>query len=324
MTGETEGTMKGADDGKSEGGEEEVRPTGVEGLPKGAWRISADARETTLGDHGNQLLVGAVPNGFTTAPVDIAFRAHVGRHVDRNASLNNRGGLRFLYYIAHALERLGTEDFTTMAIGERVVNVGRMRVTDAAYMTYCRMAELRDGMFRQPIGRARCEACMGLLPTTVDVNIHTLAVRVYDEPVTAWYRFRDDWFWRGKLVETVELSPPTLTHAVEPLNDEELDDPFLRGCSWIAAAIDKVNGEKAHVQMDEILSRDKKTGHAMLDDDFRSLDDLVTNIIQGAMADAVIWKHDVPSCGAPVAVPVSWAAAFFGRGAGSARGSTWT
>jgi hypothetical protein len=65
--------------------------------------------------------------------------------------------------------------------------------------------------------------------------------------------------------------------------------------------------------MDDFLSRSKQTGRTIYDEDFNQLDYLVSELIQGGMANGVIWNHK-PGCGAPCAIPVSWQPAFFGRG----------
>ena len=277
-------------------------------LEPGEVEVRVEPRRVTLKEHGRRTVVAPFRD-LAFEPMDIAFRAKVGKLVDGDPYLKDRLGLRVLHYAAHALTRVGEDDFAAMPIAKRVVEVGKMRLQDVIAMSYMRAAEEDEGHVEAELGGS-CPHCGAELPRQVRVDVMGLGLWVWEDVPKLRYRLRRPWKCLGQDVTEVTMEPPRLGPAVEKLSQGDFDNPIMSDLAWTAAAITAVNGTPLVLTPAQLTQRDPARGVGLSSGDFTAMRRAVDRVLLGAES-VIGWRHE--ACGQDVPIILDWGQTFFGR-----------
>jgi hypothetical protein len=276
----------------------------------GEHSVSTTGVKTTLGEHGMQLVSEHKPGGIAFEPLDLAYRAKVGRRVETDPSLGHHIGKKLCLYAAHALTRIGADDLSDMGQEERMVHVRKIRVADMMYLGFLRLAGMDDGAISLAGGDA-CPYCDKLLPVRIKADIRKLNVEAFTELPRVTYAFERPWFLGDEQVKTITMEPPMVGLAIEPLATHDMTVDFLRELAWVAAAVVEVNGKPMRLISQQMSARDK-SGNCISDQDWRGINK-AWGAIFGGPAAGLAYKH---TCGETLALALEWSSGFFGRSAG--------
>lgn len=285
------------------GADEAVRP-----LVPGAFKIvQGKAISTTMAEHGRQVLTGSIPGGYQFQPIDLAYRAEVGKRVDGDGLIKHKVGARIMRAAAIALTEFGGLEWRKMNLAQREVELGKIRVGDLMYLAYVRLAGERGGMMRRPIGFKACPHCSGAVPRHVDVDLTTMHVEGWSCEPLADYMLREPWTLGSEEVHTVTLTAPRLSRALAPLTDDNFEVDLDRNLIWLSASIVRVNGHDRMVVPSDLTAR-SESGRSLSNGDFDELVELMTQLTAGP-ALAVVWS--CPECDGPIPVSIDWGQGFF-------------
>lgn len=277
-------------------------------LVPGAFKIiQGTALKATMAEHGRQVLTGTVPVGYQFQPIDLAYRAEVGKRVDGDGLIKHKVGARIMRAAAIALTEFGGLEWRKMNLAQREVELGKLRVGDLMYLAYVRLAGERGGKMRRPIGFEKCPHCKGPVPRHVDVDLTTMHIEGWDKEPLADYMLLEPWTLGGEEVHTVTLTAPRLSRALAPLTDDNFEDDLERNLIWLSAAIVRVNGHDRMVTPEDLTAR-PDSGRSLSNPDFDELVELMTQLTAGP-ALAVVWP--CPECEGAIPVSIDWGHGFF-------------
>lgn len=265
-----------------------------------------DCELTTLGAHGRKTAVGP-HQAVEFAPIDLAWRAEVGRLVETDLSLEQRLGRRMGLYLALAVTRLGGEDLTAITLEDRLQRIARLRLADMMYLGMLRLAEQHGGVVQVPAGDP-CPTCGHSLPPVIDLDLRRLQVRVAPEVPRTVYTLQDPWSVNGARAETITVEAPTIASSVLPMQDKDFQVGILRELAWVAAGVVEVNGAPMRLTAQQLSARDAD-GHGISDRDWAGLAAAFEGVFCGP-SDHVDYQH---TCGAVIPMEVGWVSGFFGR-----------
>lgn len=286
-------------------------------VPGGSKVTKGTKTETTLGEHGRGLLIGAINDSkvsrtsYRFCPIDLPYRVMIGTEIDNNIDLRGRVGERLMRALALSLTSFGGDGWGAKTLAAKVEELGRtLTVGDIQYMAFVRLAEESPDGWKRPMPFDKCPYCKAEMPPQVTVDLKDVYCIAWDKLPEAEYMLEHPWHFAGQLVKTVTMTAPSLVRAMMPMADD--DNDLTRKLLWMASSIKAVNGAPATLHWKQLFERDPTTGRGMHNEDFDRME-LLMNSLAGGPAIAVTWTHDVASCGKPVPIPITWNDAFFVR-----------
>jgi len=283
----------------------------AEEIAPGTFSLESDPTESTLGEHGWSTVIGGRP--FELEPLDLAFRAKIGRVVTRDPSSRSMGA-RMMRALALAINAIDGESIDGKTIADRQAIVGTLRLQDIVQIAYLRLADEDDGRYDLFHDVETCPHCEAKLAPEVEVDLYSMAVRAHRDVPRAVYRMARPWRVRGTDVETVTFEPPRAAAAIEPMTDEIWTSPVERQILWVASSIAEINGAPTTLSVHDLQSREtpgrhgRKAGLSKVD--WQGLATTFGVVSFGDVDMSVMWPHD---CGGTIPVSIDWGTSFFGH-----------
>lgn len=285
--------------------------------PGGSRIIKGKKIETTLGEHGRGVLIGKGKDrqSYKFCPIDLPYRVMIAREVDNNIDLRNRLGEKLMRALALSLTKFGDEgEWKKKSLAVKLVVLGStLTVGDIQYMAMVRLAEEYPSGWKRHMPFDKCPYCKSeALPIKVTVDLKKLYCVGWDSKPETEYMLEYPWWLHGMEVKTVTMTSPLLVTALQEMSDDDADDELTRNLLWMSSSILKINGSDRTIDWKDLKERDPTTGRGMHNEDFDRMVGIMNNMSGGPGA-AVLWKHDVPTCGNDLPIPVAWGDAFFVR-----------
>jgi len=279
-------------------------------LVPGTFKITKGEHiKTTLAEHGRNLLIGRTHGSFRFQPIDLPYRAMIGKLVNADPFLEDRVGERVVRTIALSLTEFGGLKWDDMTLQAKVTEVAKLHVSDIMYLSFVRLAEEYPDGWERPLPFPACPHCKKPLPSRVCMDLRQLYCEGWTERPEALYRLEKPWHLHGTLVKEVTLTSPRVATAMQPLTDDEFDNDLTRNMAWLASSMIAVNGQPRAMDRDQLLLRDATTGRGMNERDYNGMTACMEQLVAGP-ARYLVWKHE--ECKGEIPVVMAWGVGFFG------------